>query len=112
MSLAVILAFQTAMLPVPAEFDLARLTPIDFDLRYLRGTQCAAGAAGDIVICGRRPRGGSYPLEEMARIFAIRPLRAEAGIGGNVTARAFAEQVGMDRGAVSNRAMIGIKLPF
>jgi hypothetical protein len=41
-----------------------------------------------------------------------RPTRAEVDLGGNVQGRVHAEAVAMDRGAVSNRVMIGIRWPF
>lgn len=112
MSLALIIALQTAATPIPPDFDLARVKPIDSDLRTQPGSACAPGEDGEIVVCGRRPGGGDYPLEAMGRLFATRPLVAEIGLGGTVTGRAYVEQVGMDRGAVSNRAMIGIRMPF
>ncbi len=104
-------------LPVP---------PIQFDLATARSTEaglpgrCGAGAGADlggngngndIVVCGRRG-GGDYPMEEMERRYATRPLRAEVGIGGGSVARAYTEQVELAPGQVSKRAMIGIKLPF
>jgi hypothetical protein len=111
MPVALFLALQAAQAPVPSDFDLARLRPIDFDLRGLRGAECEPREDGAIVVCGRRATPG-YPLERMAREFATRPVVAEMGIAGNVTGRAYLEAFPMDRGAVSNRIMVGIKLPF
>ena len=75
---------------------------------------CRNAPASDVLVCGRRPRGGGdYPLAQWSRIFGPEaPLRAETNLGGGVTGRAYAEDVAMDRGAISHRVMVGIKLPF
>ena len=76
MSLALMLAIQTAgQPPLRIDFDLARVTPADFDLGRLPGT-CRGGAGEEIVVCGTRPR-GAYPYAEMGRLFRARPIRAE-----------------------------------
>lgn len=120
MSLVLALALQTAVAipaapaPPPArpafamlDFDLARYRPADGDGR------CAGAWAGDVLVCGPRRRGGAYPIAYWARIFGPeRPIRAEMNLGGNVQGRIHAEAVAMDRGAVSNRVMVGIRMPF
>jgi hypothetical protein len=111
MSLTLILALQAAAAhpaPVlaPIDFDLARLRPVEFGLG-----RCGRADPSAIIVCGRRSR-GAYPLGDMAAIFEPRPIRAEAGFGGNLIGRVFGQSVELDRGAVSNRAMIGIRLPF
>ena len=109
--MSVLLSLALQAVPIRTEFDLARVRPIDFDLRRLRGAQCAPSADSAIIVCGRRPSPG-YPLEAMERLFAPRRIVAQTSLGGNVTGRAFVESAPMDRGAVSNRIMFGIKMPF
>jgi hypothetical protein len=90
--------------------------PLDFDLARYRGSgdgSCAGAAAGDVLVCGPRRRGGNYPLDHWARIFGPeRPIRAEVGLGGGATADLHAEQHDFGNGRVANRVMVGIKLPF
>ena len=109
MALALSLVLQAT--PLPLDFDLSRLRPVDFDLRSLRGTECLPSRDSTIVVCGRRATPG-YPLEEMARIFATRPVVAETRLFANVRGRAYLESAGGERGAVANRVMFGIKMPF
>jgi hypothetical protein len=110
MAFALMLAFQAAAQPpLPIDFDLARVRPIDSDLGRLPGN-CRRGPDEEVVVCGSRPR-GEYPYAEMERLFRIRPIRAEMRIG-SMTGRAYVEQAAGDRGAVSNRVMFGIRLPF
>ena len=112
MPLTLLLAFQAAAQAAPPlDFDLSRVRPLDFDLREFRGSYCPPGEDGAIVVCGRRLKEG-YPLERMEREFAVRPPVAEVGLGGNVRGRAFVEQAEMPNGEVSNRIMLGIRLPF
>ena len=114
MAVALWLALQAAS-PAPP----AGAAPVDFDLADvpeaapgLRRT-CRGADSDEIVVCGQRRRGGGdYPLEAMARIFETKPIVAETGIGGGAVARAFVESVTMPNGEVSNRVMVGIKLPF
>ncbi|HEV2866785.1 MAG TPA: hypothetical protein VGX37_09730 [Allosphingosinicella sp.] len=113
MGIAVTLALQAAAQAAPApappaaaiDFDLARYQPSE------GGDECRRGE-GDIVVCGRRNRAGDYPIELWQRVFAQRPLVAEAGLGGAVTGRAFVESAQMPNGMVSNRVMVGIRVPF
>jgi hypothetical protein len=125
MALAFLLALQAAAVPGPAatparpappafaaiDFDLGRLPPggAAFDLP---GQACRNADPATILVCARRGGAGAYPLEEWARIFETRPFVAEIGLGGGATARAYGESVTLDRGAVSNRAMVGIRFPF
>lgn len=111
MPIALILALQAAT-PIPPDFDLARVRPIDFDLWALRGPDCPPGEDNAIVVCGRRPTAAGYPLERMERLFAVRPIMAETRLSGDVRIRAFVEQVEVIPGQVSNRVMIGIRTPF
>jgi hypothetical protein len=114
MVLALILALQAAPPAAPpslvaVDFDLARYRPADEDWTTLR--TCSRAEPGTIIVCGRRG-GGAYPLAEMARIFEPGPLRAEMGIAGNMRGDIHAESVALDRGAVSNRVMVRIRVPF
>jgi hypothetical protein len=115
MSLALMLVLQAA---VPPPAPARAVAPIEFDLARVGtgapGRDCAAGDPGAIVVCGRRRSGGvgAYPLEEMAAIFEPGPLVAETGLIGTIRARAFVESVEIGPGQVSNRLMVGIRLPF
>ena len=115
MSLSLILALQAAMPAAPPalaaiDFDLSRLQPAGAE-PWLPGRRCAAGDPEAITICGRRTR-GVYPLDEMARIFEPRPLRAEMSVADNMTADVHVEAGPIDRGAASNRAMVRLRLGF
>ena len=89
-------------------------SPIAFDLDGLRlAGSCGGGAAADILVCGPRRRAGAFPMAYWARIFGPEPpIRAETDLGGGVQGRIHSEAVPMDRGAVSNRVMVGIRMPF
>lgn len=91
---------------VPPDFDVSRIKPAD------PARSCGSRRRDEIVVCGRRPGTGSYPLEEMAKIFERGPLKAEMSIGGGATARAYAETVEMPGGQRSKRFMIGTNLKF
>ena len=114
MALAFLLALQAAAGPaVPG------VTAVDFDLAEAtkrQQAQAAAGCgqpgAGEIVVCGRRPGAGDYPLEKWERVFREEPLVAEKRIGRGAVARASVEQVELGSGQVSKRAMVGVKLKF
>jgi len=60
----------------------------------------------------RPPQGHVYPLDEMAKIFEPKPLRARTDLGHGATADVHGEQARMPDGRPSNRIMVGIKLPF
>ena len=125
MNLAFLLSLQAAAAPAPAasriavsDFDLARHKPsaAPADLHSLFA--CDRSSGSDIVVCARRA-GPAYPLDEMARIFEARPLRAETGLGGGAVAGVHVQQVdfGSDSpsahsGLKSNRITIGIKQSF
>ena len=91
-----------------------RVADIDFDLAKLAVEEgrCGRQASGEIVVCGRRPSGSDYPMEEWEQVFASRPLLAETEIAPGVTGRAFVQSVQFPNGEVSKRIMVGIKLPF
>ena len=119
MNLAFLLSVQAAASPAPP--PAARIGAGDFDLaRYRRSAaapdvhslfHCDASNEKEIVVCARRA-GPAYPLEEMARIFEPKPLKAETGIGGGATANVHVEDVAFPTGLHSKRLMVGIKLPF
>ena len=116
MSLMLMAALQAAAVPGPivrSDFDLAELRSAQregLDLDSWRG--CRGSALGEILVCGRPPRREDYPMEEMERVFATEPIVAEMRLGGAATGSAFVDAVALDRGAVSNRIMLGITLPF
>lgn len=115
MSLALMLAFQVLAAPAPPP---PAVRQIDFDLAQYRTPEsppgaCAGGDPNEVVVCGVRRRSrGSYPLDEMARRYEPRRIVAETRLSGNVMGDIHAESVAMDRGAVSNRAMVRIRVPF
>jgi hypothetical protein len=98
-------------------FRIPGVAEVDFDLAEATKRQQAQGGcgqpgAGEIVVCGRRPGAGDYPMEKWERVFREEPLVAEKGIGGGAVARAYVEQVELGSGQVSKRAMVGVKVPF
>jgi len=117
MALAFLLALQAVAAPpsqpapAPIVFDLARLEPLRHGLARA-GRGCGPRAGGEILVCGVRPRGGDYPLAEMTRRFAPRPIVAETGIAGGATVRAYVEGATLANGVISNRVMVGVRLPF
>jgi hypothetical protein len=110
--LSLLIALQAAAAPVPPP-----PLPVDFDLAELARRQaegrCGADSTGgEIVVCGRRPGAGDYPMEKWERIFREGPLVAEKDLGNGVTGRAYTEQVDFGSGFVSKRAMVGVKIGF
>jgi len=117
MHLLLLLAAQTAAPATPPTAWQPRVG-IDFDLADVRSQDaraagCARDGSEEVLVCGRRAPGtGDYPLGEMALVFAQRPIRAEIGLSGSLTGRIHLEQVEVQPGVVSNRVMIGLRLPF
>ena len=116
MNLSLLIAFQAAASAAanaaPADFDLARHGRAPNPLGSLR--RCAPGEeAGEIVVCGRR-RGepDAAQMEEWARKYPEKPLKAEIDLGGGMTGRAYVEGVEIAPGLVSKRMMFGIKTKF
>jgi hypothetical protein len=111
MPLTLMLALQAAAVPAPAlldiHFDLARYGEVELGLG---GGACRRDPS-EITVCARRS-GGAYPLEEMARIVEPERLLAETRIAGNLTGAVRVESAPMDRGAVGNRVLVGLRLPF
>ena len=91
------------------DFDLARYRAAGFDLGF--GQRGCRRSGDEILVCGRRDA-GAYPLERMERLYGPRRLMAELGIAGTLRGDIHSEAVPMDRGAVSNRVLIGLHLPF
>lgn len=116
MYLALMLAFQTVAAPVSPPEQAIR--PIDFDLAQYQSSEnappetCANGDPNVVVVCGRRRGRGAYPLAEMARLFEPGRIVAEMRLTGNLSGNVHVESAPGDRGAVANRVMIGLKLPF
>lgn len=116
MAMAFLLALQAAAAtPIapalaPIDFDLARLARDGPALTTRR--DCARGDPAAIVVCGRRAPGGDYPLEAWERAFATRPIVAETRLFGNLMGDVHAESATLDRGAVSQRAMVRLRVPF
>lgn len=115
MALTFLLAIQAAAAPAPPLLD------IDFDLaRYSQaepgqsGIGCRRDDPSAIVVCARRG-GGAYPLAAMARIYGPEAhLVAETRLIGNLVGGVRVERgdIASDRGAVPNRIMVGLRLPF
>ena len=115
MALTFLLALQAAAAPAPPLLD------IDFDLaRYsqagpaLSTSACRRDDPSAIVVCARRS-GGAYPLAAMARIYGPEAhIVAETRLIGNVIGGVHVERgdIASDRGAVPNRIMVGLRLPF
>jgi len=115
MALALLFAFQAAAAAPPAlpriDFDLARYGEVGLGLGR---DACPRADPSAIVVCARRG-GGAYPLGEMARIFEPGRIVARARLAGNLTGDVHLEQAQAwpaDRGAVANRIMVGLRLPF
>ena len=124
MILVLVLSLQEAAVATPAA-DAPPAAPhpgagqgavLDFDLAHYRSSESATcpGAAGsEVLVCGRRRGRGADPIDYWDRIFGPeRPIRAEMDLGDGVVGRAYVEDVAMDRGAVSHRVMVGIRMPF
>ncbi|MBV9883634.1 MAG: hypothetical protein JO276_11550 [Sphingomonadaceae bacterium] len=118
MPLALLLALQAAAPAAPPPAAAAGIVDSDFDLaRFqppslgLPGRGCARADPSAIIVCGRRSA-GAYPLAEMALIFEPRHMVAQTRLGGNFIGDVHVESVPMDRGQVSNRVMVGVRLPF
>lgn len=92
------------------DFDLAR---IGEEQRDLLATRRRCDPNGDaIIVCGRRPDGGDYPLAAWERLFALAPPRAEARLFGNSTVGVELEQVELQPGLISNRVMLRLRTRF
>jgi len=115
MSLALMMLVQAAAPAPPAlatiatiDFDLARYRPVDL---WALGPSCVRTDPSAITVCGRRTR-ATYPLEEMAARFEPGRIVAETGIAGNLTGGVYVQGVELAPGMVSNRLLVGIRVPF
>ena len=133
--LVLVLSLQAAAVATPAAAAPPPVAPAahwaagsgglpDFDLARYRSASagsCGSLAGADVLVCGPRHGRGDYPLEYWDRIFGpAPPLRAEMGLGGGAVGDIHAERpasaydngTSFDRGAVANRVMVGIRMPF
>lgn len=114
MTLTLLLALQAAAGPVgrgavaPVDFDLARAKPAEPVLRRA----CVGATPDEIVVCGRPPPGGDYPLEEMAKIYESGPLDSEVSLGEGVRGSVTVSSVEMPGGQISKRAMVNVGVKF
>ncbi len=113
MPLALLFALQAAAAPattplIALDFDLAHYQP-PLDLAE---PGCSRADRDAIVVCGHR--GNEYPLDKMALIYEPRHMVAETRVTGNVMGDVHVEQSDLppDRGAVANRVMARLRLPF
>ena len=119
MTLILLMSLQAAASSAPppprrigiGDFDLARTRPAASraDLHSLFA--CDNSSNAEIVVCARRA-GPAYPIEEMARMFEAKPLKAETGLGHGVTGNVHVEDFEFPNGQHSHRVMVGVKLPF
>ena len=107
MPLLLLLVLQAAAPALPAiDFDLARLRAPD-----ARPSQ-DAGDGAQVVVIGRRPPPNAYRLPDLTGRWQERPVRAETSLGGGAVARAYVESVEFPGGQISQRVMVGIRMPF
>lgn len=117
MSLALLLALQAAAPPAPdpaiRNFDLRDVgAPKGFESPVRRDAGCAADAADEIVVCGSRNRNEAYRLRPLAPVYGKKPLIAETGLFGNLSARMHVESVELPNGMISKRLMVTVTAPF
>ena len=112
MSLGLMLILQAA--PFAPAQAAPQVRAIEFDLAALaRRERCSGGEAADILVCGRRPDGDvGYPMDEMARRYRTEPLVAETRLFGAAMGDVHVESAPLARGAVSNRVMVRVRIPF
>ena len=104
------------ILLVGLQVAIARPVPMDFDLaKYKPSESCESVSPYDVVVCGRRhvDRNRIYPIEGD---YETGPFMAQTRIGGmNVGIAGERKDFSQDsahNGMVSNRMMVGIKIPF
>ncbi len=107
MPLILLLGLQVAIAaPVPTDFDLAKYRP---------SPSCESVSPYDVVVCGRRhaDRNRLYPIEGD---YETGPFMAQTNIGnmkaGIAGERKDFSQDSAHNGMVSNRIMVGLKIPF
>lgn len=117
MSLTLLLVLQAAS---PAQPDPALG---DFDLRDVgapKGLEspprpdagCGADSGDEIVVCGSRTHNESYRLRPIPPDFGGKPLIAETGVFGNVSAAIQVDSVQFGNGMISKRIMVTFTSPF
>lgn len=109
MSVALLLSLQAAAPPAAAQ-------PVDFDLAQYRRSPprgCGDAQGADILVCGRRLNQDIEITPEMEKRYGPKgPIKAETDLAEGVVGRVFTESAPMDRGAVSKRALVGVKIAF
>ena len=114
MTLTLLLALQAAADPAgrgavaPVDFDLARAKPAEPVLRRA----CVGATPDEIVVCGRPPPGGDYPLEDMAKIYESGPRESGIALGDGVRGTVTVDSVVMPNGEVSKRVMVNVGVKF
>ncbi len=116
MALAWLMAVQAAASPaalpmLSIDFDLAAVKPAAEAPPLL----CDPVEGEDIVVCGRILQARPFTPEEMdrlARLYAEKPVRAAIDLGGGAKGAFTFAPTQLPGGVVSNRVMVGIKLPF
>ena len=83
-----------------------------FDLRAAAPPLPCAGGTDEIVVCGHRDSQKYRLRDPRFETFEPKPLRAEIGIVGDVSASVHGDQVEFPGGVTSNRAMVTLKVPF
>lgn len=115
MSLSLLLALQAAT-PMLTDRQLQ-----DFDLKEFERAaeagpgpgarrRCASDDPNQIIVCGSRGQG--QRLEPLPDIYEKGPIMAETRLFGRVTGCVCLEKATMPGGAVSNRIVVGLKMPF
>lgn len=115
MALGWLLALQAAAnaanapaMPV-IDFDLAKARPAEAE-----AGSCGAGSGTEIVVCGRRGPSDRFTpeqMEELARRYAEKPVRAQVGLGDGASAGVEASH-GNVGSFPTNRIMVGVKIKF
>jgi hypothetical protein len=113
-ALLLVLQAAPAAPPIPAAFDVL---PVTVNIAALGARadglgwgRCPREDRTAIVVCGDRG-GPGLDMDALRRRYERRPLVAEYGLGG-ATAAAYVERAVLGRGEVSNRLMVGIRVPF
>lgn len=73
--------------------------------------QTCRSSRNEIVVCGTRPGESPYRMPKIAKDYRAKPLKAQAQLAPGLSADAHveSEEIG---GAISKRAMVGLKLRF
>ena len=116
MSLTLVLALQAAAPMLEAEsFDLKDLDRPDAPkLGAPVVNRCAEVDPDEILVCGSRGGSKEYRIQPLPPGYSSESglPKAEVGLGGGITGRAYFDSVTMPDGTVSKRIMIGIGTKF